>query len=82
MRPSLSHACAVWMPLSKTCKQALQSWQYRAAKIAIKTRMNIPKAALLLELGWEPILDFINRQKVSCYKRLLELPDNRLQIRI
>ena len=40
--------------------------------------MNIPKAALLLELGWEPILDFINRQKVSCYKRFLELPDNRL----
>jgi hypothetical protein len=38
----------------------------------------IPKAALLLELGWEPILDFINRQKVSYYKRLLELPDNRL----
>jgi hypothetical protein len=40
--------------------------------------MNIPKAAPLLELGWEPILDFINRQKVSYYKRLLELPDNRL----
>lgn len=78
MRPSLTHACAVWMPLSETCKQALESWQYRAAKIVIKTRMNIPKAALLLELGWEPILDFINRQKVSYYKRLLELPDNRL----
>jgi hypothetical protein len=78
MRPSLTHVCAVWMPLSKTCKQALESWQYRAAKIVIKTRMNIPKAALLLELGWEPILDFINRQKVSYYKRLLELPDNRL----
>jgi hypothetical protein len=44
-------ACAVWMPLSETCKQALESWQYRAAKIVIKTRMNIPKAALLLELG-------------------------------
>jgi hypothetical protein len=65
-------------PLSETCKQALESWQYRAAKIVIKTRINIPKAALLLELGWEPILDFINRQKVSYYKRLLELPDNRL----
>ena len=74
----ITHACAVWMPLSETCKQALESWQYRAAKIVIKTRMNIPKAALLLELGWEPILDFINRQKVSYYKRLLELPDNRL----
>jgi hypothetical protein len=49
MRPSLTHACAVWMPLSETCKQALESWQYRAAKIVIKTRMNIPKAALLLE---------------------------------
>jgi hypothetical protein len=40
--------------------------------------MNIQKAALLPELGWEPILDFINRQEVLYYKRLLELPDNRL----
>jgi hypothetical protein len=63
---------------NETCKQALESWQYRAAKIVIKTRVNIPKAALLLELWWEPIVDFINRQKVSYYKRLLELPDNRL----
>ena len=78
MRPSLTHACAVWMPLSETCKQALESWQYRTAKIVIQTRMNIPKAALLLELGWEHILDFINRQKVSYYIRLLKPPDNRL----
>ena len=62
-------------PLSETCKQALESWQYRAAKIVIKTRINIPKAALLLELGWEPILDFINRQKVSYYKRLFPIID-------
>jgi hypothetical protein len=47
----------------------------------MKTRMNIPKADLLLELGWEPILDFINRQKDSYYKRLLiELPDKITQI--
>jgi hypothetical protein len=63
------------MPLSETCKQALESWQYRAAKIVIKTRMNIPKAALLIELGWEPILDFINRQEVLYYKRLFCLPN-------
>jgi hypothetical protein len=49
MRPSLTHACAVWMPLYETCKQTLESWQYRAAKIVIKTRINIPKAAPLLE---------------------------------
>ena len=79
VRPSLTHACPVWMPLSEACKQVLESSQYRATKIVMKTRMNIPKAYLLLELGWEPIPDFINRQKDSYYKRLLiELPDNRL----
>ena len=40
--------------------------------------MNIPRSALLLELGWEPITVFIDRSKVSYFKRLSELPDSRL----
>jgi tetratricopeptide (TPR) repeat protein len=59
-----------------TYKEALEI-RRTLAKIVIKTRMNIPKAALLLELGWEPILDFINRQKVSYYKRALGLNINK-----
>jgi hypothetical protein len=68
MRPSLTHDCAVWMPLSETCKHALESWQYRAAKIVIKTRMNIPKAALLiLELGWEPLTVVLDERHNNHY---------------
>ena len=40
--------------------------------------MDIPRSALLLELGWEPITTFIDRSKVSYFKRLSELPDSRL----
>jgi hypothetical protein len=40
--------------------------------------MNIPRSALLLELGWEPITAFIDRSKGSYFKRLSELPDSRL----
>ena len=79
IRPSLTHACAVWMPLSSSSKKARESWQYRAAKIILGTKMNIPtRSALLLELGWEPITTFIDRSKVSYFKRLSELPDSRL----
>ena len=78
IRPSLTHVCAVWMPLSFSSKKALESWQYRAAKIILRTKMNIPRSALLLELGWEPITVFIDRSKVSYFKRLSELPDSRL----
>jgi hypothetical protein len=82
IRPSLTHACAVWMPLSSSSKKARESWQYRAAKIILGTKMNIPtRSALLLELGWEPITTFIDRSKVSYFKRLSELPDSRFIIK-
>ena len=80
IRPSLTHACAVWMPLSQASKDSLDSWQYKAAKIIIRTKLNIPKAAILLELGWEPLSVFIDRQRISYYKRLLRLPNLRLCI--
>ena len=33
---------------------------------------------MFLELGWEPLSAFIDRQRVSYFKRLIELPDQRL----
>ena len=51
---------------------------YKKRKKKKRVLFNFHCSSLLLELGWESILDFINRQKVSYYKRLLELPDNRL----
>jgi hypothetical protein len=78
IRPSLTHACAVWVPLSQASKDSLDSWQYKAAKIVLRTKLNISKAAILLELGLEPLSVFIDRQRISYYKRLLRLPNHRL----
>jgi hypothetical protein len=66
------------MPLSQASKDSLDSWQYKSAKIILRTKLNIPKAAILLELGWEPLSVFIDRQRISYYKRLLRLPNHRL----
>ena len=66
------------MPLFQTSKDPLDSWQYKAAKIILRTKFNLPKAAILLELGWEPLSVFIDRQRISYYKRLLRLPNHRL----
>jgi hypothetical protein len=35
IRPSLTHACAVWMPLSQASKDSLDSWQYKAAFVRL-----------------------------------------------
>ena len=78
LRPSLTHACAIWMPLSLSSRDALNSWQYKAAKVVLRTKLNIPRSALLLELGWEPITTFIDRQRILYFKRLSDLPDSRL----
>ena len=40
--------------------------------------MNIPKCALLAELGWEPINAFLDRQRVSFFLRFSKIPNNRL----
>jgi hypothetical protein len=53
-------------------------WGGYGLKIILRTKMNIPRSALLLELGWEPITAFIDRSKVSYFKRLSELPVSRL----
>jgi hypothetical protein len=41
-------------PLKKTNEDLISSIQFRAAKIIMKTKVNMLKAALLIELGWGP----------------------------
>ena len=40
--------------------------------------MTIPKSALFLKLGWEPINDFLDRQRISYFSRLQNLSCARL----
>jgi hypothetical protein len=56
----------------------LETWQYKAAKLIINTNMTIPKSTLFLKLGWEPIKDFLDRQRISYFSRLHNLPCKRL----
>jgi hypothetical protein len=43
-----------------TTKHTIQS-----GKIILRTKINIPISVLLLELGWESINAFIDRQRIS-----------------
>ena len=56
----------------------LESVQYQAAKVIIKTRLNPRKCAVIHELGLEPIHDFSNRHRLSYFSGLQALPDSRL----
>jgi len=48
-------------------KLTKSSIPFRASKIIMKAKVNMSKAALLIELGWEPINDFLNRQRASYF---------------
>ena len=58
--------CLIWFPSSAAHKDLLESHQYQAANFTICTEMNIPRYALLAELGWEPINAFLD-QRVSLF---------------
>jgi hypothetical protein len=58
IRPSISQGCAS----SNVSIASLESWQYKVAKLILNTNMNFPKSVLFLELGWEPINDYLDRQ--------------------
>jgi hypothetical protein len=52
--------------------------QYQAGKIILKTKMSFPKSTLLSEFGWEPINEFLDRQRVNYFARFDEHPAHRL----
>ena len=47
-------------------------------QFTIGTKVNIPKCAILAELGWEPINVFLDRQRVSVFLRFSKVSNNRL----
>jgi hypothetical protein len=46
--------------------------------VLYKCKLDIPISALLLELGWEPINAFLDRQRISYFSRFSELNSTRL----
>jgi hypothetical protein len=47
-------------------------------QFTVGTKVKIPKCALLVELGWEPINAFLDRQRVSFFLRFSKVSNNRL----
>ena len=78
IRPSIAHGCAVWFPSAISSAQNIESLQYQAGKIILKTKMSFPKSALLSVFGWEPINEFLDRQRVNYFARFDELPTHML----
>ena len=78
IRPSIACGFAVWVPSSNASTASLESWQYKVTKLILNTNMNIQMSALFLELGWEPINDYLDRQRVSYIARIKKLPITRL----
>jgi hypothetical protein len=78
IRPSIAHGYAVWFPSAISSAQNIESLQFQAGKIILKTKMSFPKSAFLSEFGWEPINEFLDRQRVNYFARFDELPAHRL----
>lgn len=76
--PSLSHAAPIWFSVPKSSQDKLNSMQYKFAKAAVKIKSSPSASALLAELGWMPLSYALNIKRVSYYKYLLEMSDNRL----
>jgi hypothetical protein len=49
----------------------VQSIQYKAAKNILRTKINIPISALLLELGWEPMNAFLRQAENFLFFKIL-----------
>ena len=49
IRPSIAHDRAVWFPSAISSAQNIESVQYQAGKIILKTEMSFPESALLSE---------------------------------
>jgi hypothetical protein len=74
----MEFSSGAWLTSSKENEDLLSSIQFRAAKIIMKTKVNMSKAALLIELGWKPINDFLNRQRASYFSYINNLPNKGL----
>ena len=78
LRPSIAHDCAVRFPSTISSAQNIESLQFQAGKIILKTKMSFPKSVLLSVFGWEPINEFLDRQRVNYFARFDELPAHML----
>ena len=76
--PSISHASGVWFNNTEESRRNISTVQHKIAKAILYLKCRPSNAALLGELGWLPIIDQLNINRVSYYKHILQMDRNRL----
>lgn len=80
--PSLAHASGVWFPSSKKAFSTLNSIQYSMAKAILSIRCMPSMTAVIGEMGWLPINDYMDTLRISYYTHLQHMEPSRLTKKI
>lgn len=78
IQPSLLHASGVWFDQSKKSKNKLKSIQYQLAKAVLRIRSSPSKTSTLGELGWLPISDQMNINRIGYFCHIQKMNRYRL----
>jgi hypothetical protein len=72
IRPCIAHGCSMWRPSSEAQRNLLQSIQYKAANIILRTKIYIPKLPNSEQSykGKVQTHNYINRQNQSTTGKL------------
>jgi hypothetical protein len=74
IRPCIAHGCSIWLPSSEAQRNLLQNIQYKAAKIILRTKINIPISALLFSF-----IFLLNSSSNVCLHSLVEFSSENLE---
>ena len=78
VQPSLLHASGVWFNKSKQSTNKLKSLQYKMAKAVLKIKCNPATSSTLGDLGWLPISDQMNINRIAYFNHIQQMSCHRL----
>ena len=76
--PSLSHAAGIWFNETETARKKLASFQYQCARGVLKLHCMPSSVATIAELGWLPIIDYLDIKRVAYFQHVYQMQDHRL----
>lgn len=76
--PSLAHSSGIWFSNTQQTQNNIISAQYKMAKAVLKINSMPSRIATIGEMGWLPIQDQLNINRVSYYHHIQAMPDTRL----
>ena len=75
---SISHAAPVWFNDTASNKKALLSFQNECARAILKLKTMPARMGLLAELGWLPITDKLDIDRIKYFEHLQKMDNRRL----